>query len=66
MESLHAQGKLLVAGPLGDDGAARGIVIYRVPDVAAAKALAAEDPAVKAGRLVLEAWPWMTLKGILK
>jgi uncharacterized protein len=66
MDSLHAQGKLLVAGPLGDDGAARGIVIYRVPDVAAAKALAAEDPAVKAGRLVLEAWPWMTLKGILK
>jgi len=66
MESLHAQGTLLVAGPFGDDGAARGIVIYRVPNVAAAKALAAEDPAVKAGRLVLEAWPWMTLKGILK
>jgi uncharacterized protein YciI len=66
MDSLHTQGKLLVAGPFGDDGAARGIVIYRVPNVAAAKALAADDPAVKAGRLVLEAWPWMTLKGILK
>jgi len=66
MESLHAQGKLPVAGPFGDDGATRGIVIYRVADVAAAKALAAEDPAVKAGRLVLDAWPWMTLKGILK
>jgi uncharacterized protein YciI len=66
MESLHAQGKLAVAGPFGDDWAARGIVIYRVPDVAAAKALAAGDPAVKAGRLVLEAWPWMTIRGILK
>jgi uncharacterized protein YciI len=66
MESLHAKGTLLVAGPFGDDGRARGIVIYRVPNVAAAKALAADDPAVKAGRLVLEAWPWMTLKGILK
>jgi len=66
MDALHKQGKLLVAGPFGDDGAARGIVIYRVPDVASAKALAADDPAVKAGRLVLEAWPWMTLKGILK
>jgi len=66
MERLHGEGKLPVAGPLGGNGDARGIVIYRVADVAAAKALAADDPAVKAGRLVLEAWPWMTLKGILK
>jgi uncharacterized protein YciI len=66
MDTLHAQGKLLVAGPFAGTGPARGIVIYRVPGVEAAKALAAEDPAVKAGRLVLEAYPWMTLKGILK
>jgi uncharacterized protein YciI len=66
MENLHQQGKLLVAGPFLDDAPARGIVVYRVKDVAEAKALAAEDPAVKAGRLVLEAHPWMTLKGILK
>jgi uncharacterized protein len=66
MESLHKQGKLPVAGPFLDDTPSRGIVIYRVKDVAEAKALAAEDPAVKAGRLVLEAHPWMTLKGILK
>jgi uncharacterized protein YciI len=66
MDTLHTQGKLLVAGPFGGDGATRGLVIYRVPDVAAAQALAAEDPAVKAGRLVLDALPWMTLKGILK
>ena len=45
---------------------ARGIVVYRVKDVAEAQALAADDPAVKAGRLVLEAYPWMTFKGILK
>jgi uncharacterized protein YciI len=66
MESLHAQGKLVAAGPFLDDTSTRGLVIYRVQDVAAAKALAAEDPAVKAGRLVLDAYPWMTLKGILK
>jgi uncharacterized protein len=66
MDTLHAQGKLLVAGPFMDDGPARGIVIYRVRTVEEAKALAAEDPAVKAGRLVLEAHPWMTFKGILK
>jgi uncharacterized protein YciI len=66
MDSLHSQGKLLVAGPFGDKEPARGLVIYRVKTVADAKALAADDPAVKAGRLVLEAYPWMTFKGILK
>lgn len=65
MEALHAQGKLLVAGPFGDDGPARGVVVYRVKDVAEAKALASQDPAVKAGRLTLDAYPWMTFKGIL-
>jgi uncharacterized protein len=66
MDSLHKQGKLVMAGPFADSGNARGVVVYRVKDVAEAKALAAEDPAVKAGRLVLEAYPWMTFKGILK
>lgn len=66
MDSLHAQGKLVMAGPFIDQGDARGVVVYRVKDVEEAKALAAEDPAVKAGRLVLEAYPWMTFKGILK
>jgi uncharacterized protein YciI len=66
MESLHAQGKLPVAGPFADAGDMRGVVIYRVKDVAEAKALAAEDPAVKAGRLRLVAYPWMTLRGILQ
>jgi uncharacterized protein YciI len=66
MDALHKKGTLLVAGPFGDTLPARGLVIYRVKTVAEAQALAAEDPAVKAGRLVLEAHPWMTFKGILK
>jgi uncharacterized protein YciI len=66
MDSLHEQGKLVVAGPFAGDGTARGLVVYRVKTVAEAQALAAGDPAVKAGRLVLEAYPWMTFKGILK
>jgi uncharacterized protein YciI len=66
MDALHKQGKLVMAGPLVNAGDRRGIVVYRVKDVAAAKALAAEDPAVKAGRLTLEAYPWMTFRGILK
>jgi uncharacterized protein YciI len=66
MEYLNQQGKLPTAGPFADNTSSRGLVIYRVTDVDAAKALAAEDPLVKAGRLQLEAYPWMTLKGILK
>jgi uncharacterized protein YciI len=65
LESLHAQGKLPVAGPFGDEGDMRGIVVYRVKDVDEAKALAAQDPAVKAGGLQLVAYQWMTFKGIL-
>jgi uncharacterized protein YciI len=66
MDALHKQGKLVMAGPIVDGGEKRGVVVYRVKDVAEAKALAAEDPSVKAGRLTLEAYPWMTFKGILK
>jgi uncharacterized protein YciI len=66
MEKLNGEGKLPAAGPFADNTSSRGLVIYRVKDVAAAKALAAEDPLVKAGRLQLDAYPWMTLKGILR
>jgi uncharacterized protein YciI len=66
MAALHKQGKLVMAGPLGGNGPMRGLVVYRVKDVAEANALAAGDPAVKAGTLTLEAYPWMTFKGILK
>jgi uncharacterized protein len=65
LESLQAQGKVAVAGAFADNGAARGFVVYRVKDVAAAQALASQDPAVQKGLFVLEAYPWMTFKGIL-
>jgi uncharacterized protein YciI len=66
MDALHAQGKLVAAGPFAEAGDFRGIVIYRVATLDEAKALAAGDPAVKAGRLRIDARPWMTFKGILK
>lgn len=66
MGELNKQGKLVAAGPFMEDGDWRGIVIYRVAGVAEAQQLAAADPAVKAGRLALEARPWMTLRGVLK
>lgn len=66
MDELHKQGKLVAAGPFGDNSEYRGIVIYRVKTVDEAKRLAAGDPAVKAGRLRIDARPWMTFKGIIK
>ncbi len=66
MDGLHKQGKLVMAGPFLDNSDWRGVVVYRVESVEEAKQLAAGDPAVKAGRLVIDARPWMTLKGILK
>jgi uncharacterized protein YciI len=66
MASLGEEGTLVAAGPFLEDGDLRGIVIYRVPSLEQARELAAGDPMVKAGRLKIEARPWMTLNGILR
>ena len=57
-------GKLLVAGPFTDNGDLRGMLIFRVDTPEEAKALAEQDPAVKAGRLILEWHPWFAAKNI--
>ena len=66
MSTLQRQGTVVVVGPFQEDSVWRGLVIYRVGSVDEAKQLAAGDPAVKAGRLVIDARPWVTFKGILK
>ena len=57
-------GKLILAGPFSDGGDLRGMLIFRVDSVEEAKALAEQDPAVKAGRLILEWHPWFAAKNI--
>lgn len=57
-------GKLLVAGPFTDDGELRGMFVFRASSLEEAKALAEQDPTVKAGRLVLEWHPWFAAKNI--
>ena len=54
-----------LAGPLGDDGDWRGVLIYRTKTLEEAQTLANDDPAVKAGRLVVTMHPWMVQRGIL-
>jgi uncharacterized protein YciI len=60
MDRLAKEGKLMVAGPFGDDGNWRGIFILDCETEAEAKALLATDPAINAGRLDYEMHPWWT------
>jgi uncharacterized protein YciI len=65
IQRLAKLGKLVAAGPFGDDGALRGIFVFRVASLEEAQALSDTDPAVKAGRLVLEFHPWQVPEGVL-
>ena len=63
--AMWKAGKLVLAGPLADDGDWRGVLIYRTKTLEEAQRLASDDPAVKAGRLVVTMHPWMIERGIL-
>lgn len=56
MLSLYIKGSMRLAGPLTDD--AGGAVLLAVSDEAEAKAMVANDPAVKSGIFVYEMHPW--------
>jgi uncharacterized protein YciI len=57
--------KLVVAGPFGDNTNLRGIFVFRVPTLKEAQELAATDPAVQAGRLAIDIYPWQVPEGLL-
>ena len=52
------EGKLTLAGPFLDDGNLRGIYIFDVESIEEAKKLTETDPAIQAGRLIMELHPW--------
>lgn len=58
IQRLAEEGKLVLAGPFMDDGDLRGIYVFDVATVEEAQALTASDPAIQAGRLVMELHPW--------
>jgi uncharacterized protein YciI len=61
---LSQEGKLVLAGPFTDDGALRGMFVFRVASLAEAQALCDTDPAVQAGRLKVDLHPWYSARGI--
>ncbi|MEE4637253.1 MAG: YciI family protein [Wenzhouxiangella sp.] len=58
IRTLAAAGQLVLAGPVLDAEDLRGIFILAVDDLEQARALVAEDPAVKAGRLQMRLLRW--------
>lgn len=65
LAAMHKAGKLVIAGPLMEDGDWRGILVYRTKTLAEAQSLADDDPAVKAGRLQVTMHAWIVQRGIL-
>ena len=66
MESLREAGSLLANGPYRDqeDVSLRGLCIYGV-GLEEARALAAKDPLVRAGRLAADSLTWLVPAGLL-
>lgn len=55
---MAEDGDLVLAGPFLDGGEVRGIYVFDVQTVEEARALTETDPAIQAGRLVMELHPW--------
>ncbi len=60
---LYNEGKMDIAGPMGNDGDLRGIFIFNCATYEEVQQLCATDPAIKSGRLVTEIYPWWAGKG---
>lgn len=63
IDRLSKQGKIIVAGPFGDDGNWRGIFIFDAASKEEVEQYLQTDPAISSGRLDYEIHPWWTAKG---
>jgi len=65
MGRIAETGKLALAGPFGDNGDLRGILILDSPDSMEVVDLVKVDSAVVTGRLIYEIKPWWTERNCL-
>jgi uncharacterized protein YciI len=63
LADLYKKEIIVLNGPGGDGGEIKGFSLYAVATKEKAIELASNDPAVKAGRLIVEALPWWLAKG---
>ena len=63
IERLAAEGKIIMAGPMGDNGNLRGIFIMDGKDSSEIANHIKVDSAIVTGRLRFEIHPWWTAKG---
>lgn len=60
---LYEKGIINLNGPSGGESNIRGFSVYNVATLEQARQYAENDPAVKAGRLIVEVHPWWLAKG---
>lgn len=63
IERLYREGKIDLAGPMGHDGDLRGIFVFNCDSYDEVLMHCSTDPAIKAGRLIAEIYPWWAGKG---
>lgn len=63
IDRLYKEGKIDLAGPMGHDGDLRGIFVFNCETYEEVMMHCSTDPAIKAGRLVVEIYPWWAGKG---
>jgi YCII-related domain. len=65
INAMAKTGKLVLVGQFIDGGDNRGVFIFKTESLDEAQALSNHDPAMQAGRLIVELHPWMVAKGSL-
>lgn len=66
IDRMAEAGDLVVAGPFMDKGELKGIYIFNVETIEKAIELTESDPAVKAGRLIMELHRWYSSASLMQ
>lgn len=63
---MAKEGKLVMAGPFFDNWEVKGIYIFAVETIEEAEEMTKSDPAIQAGRLIMELHPWYGSAALMK